>query len=64
MAQQDVDLIRGGYEAFRRQDIPAVLELFRSDIEWDVPASLPPGGHYTGPDAVGGFFAKLPAATH
>jgi uncharacterized protein len=59
MSQQDVETIRGGYEAFARQDIPAVLGLMAPEIEWDVPDTLPNGGTHRGPDAVGSFFAGL-----
>lgn len=55
----NVDTLRSGYEAFAREDIPAVLELFDADIEWYSPDELPDGGTYRGPDQVAGFFAAL-----
>jgi hypothetical protein len=39
MSQQDVQIIRGGYDAFNRQDIPGVLERFDPQVEW-----VEPGG--------------------
>jgi uncharacterized protein len=60
MAQQDVDTIRGAYEAFARQDIPGVLDKFDDGIQWDVPATVPFGGVYSGKEEVGGFFARIP----
>jgi ketosteroid isomerase-like protein len=60
MSQQDVDTIRGAYQAFARQDIPGVLEVFDDEIQWDVPATVPFGGVYSGKEEVGGFFARLP----
>jgi ketosteroid isomerase-like protein len=60
MSQENVDLVRGGYEAFARQDIPGVLERFDANIEWTAPDTLPNGGTHHGPDGVGGFFATLP----
>ena len=59
MSQQDVETIRGGYEAFARQDIPAVLGLFDPGIEWDVSDALPVGGVHHGHDEVGRFFQSL-----
>lgn len=54
------ELIRTGYEAFARQDIPAVLELFDDGIEWYSPDELPGGGTYRGPAGVAEFFGQLP----
>jgi ketosteroid isomerase-like protein len=60
MSQENVDLVRGGYEAFGRQDIPGVLERFDANIEWTAPDTLPNGGTHHGPDGVAGFFGTLP----
>lgn len=59
MSQSNVDTIRAGYEAFGRQDIPAVMAAFDPGIEWTSPDSLPNGGTFHGPEDVGGFFASL-----
>jgi ketosteroid isomerase-like protein len=59
MSKQDVDTIRGGYEAFARQDIPGVMEAFADDIEWDTPDSIPAGGVFHGKEEVGRFFQEL-----
>ena len=59
MSQQDVDTVRSAYEAFGRQDIPAVLDTFADDIKWDVPDSLPIGGVFHGKDEVGRFFGTI-----
>src|SRR4051812_46999896 len=53
------DLVRSGYEAFGRQDIPAVLNLSDTNIDWTVPASVRLGGHFTGHDEVVGFFGTF-----
>jgi ketosteroid isomerase-like protein len=53
------DVVRSAYEAFGRQDIPAVLEQFSSEISWDVPKSLPGGGVHRGHDEVADFFGNL-----
>ncbi|GAA3763617.1 hypothetical protein HDA32_004672 [Spinactinospora alkalitolerans] len=56
----NVDIVRSGYEAFARQDIPALLSLFDDSVEWYSPDELPEGGTYRGPAGVDEFFAKLP----
>jgi hypothetical protein len=56
----NVEILRGGYEAFGRGDLPAVLTLFDPDIEWiqhenpDVPLS----GRYRGHQEVAGLFRQ------
>ncbi|MFP5219452.1 MAG: nuclear transport factor 2 family protein [Actinomycetes bacterium] len=55
-----VELLRGGYEAFARRDIPAVLALFDDGIRWSTPDTVPFGGLFTGPGEVGAFFSRLP----
>lgn len=59
MSAQDVETLRAGYDAFARQDIPTVLDMFQPDIDWRTPDSTPVGGHYRGRDEVTGFFGKL-----
>ena len=59
MSAENVQVLRDGYAAFARQDIPAVLAAFDANIEWNVPDSLPFGGTYRGHDGVVGFFGKL-----
>ena len=60
MSQQNVDVVRGVYEAFARQDIPAILGSLADDVDWYVPDALPYGGRHKGPEGVAGFFQKLP----
>ncbi len=59
MSEENVEILRGGYEAFRRGDIQAVPELFDPEIEIYQSERLPWGGSYKGPEEVGQFFAKL-----
>ena len=54
------DVIKQGYEAFARQDIPGVLAMFDQDIVWYSPDSVRNGGTYKGPDEVLRFFSGLP----
>ena len=58
-AQENAQLIRGGYEAFGKGDIPAVLAIMAEDIAWHIPGSNPLAGDYTGPQEVLAFFANL-----
>jgi ketosteroid isomerase-like protein len=55
----NADVINGAYESFSRGDIPAVIATLDADVQWDVTESLPQGGSFQGPDAVGGFFQGL-----
>ena len=62
MSQQNVDLIRGIYDAFGAGDIPGVLGRMSPDIEWNEAESFTyaDGNPYRGPDAIlGGVFARL-----
>jgi uncharacterized protein len=58
-AQDNAELIRGGYEAFGKGDIPAVVALWADDIAWHVPGRSPLAGDYSGAEAILGFFAQL-----
>jgi ketosteroid isomerase-like protein len=57
----NVQTLRNAYDAFARGDVATVMAAFDESIEWTVPDVLPFGGTYHGPEAVGGFFASLPA---
>jgi ketosteroid isomerase-like protein len=59
MSQENVELVRRGYEAFARGDIEAVLELLDPDVDWQ-PAIAPILGVETvrGREAVRRFFTQ------
>ncbi len=61
MSDQDVDTIRGAYEAFARGDVPAVLGILQPDVEWNEPGGgTSPSGTFNSPDAVAsGVFAQI-----
>jgi ketosteroid isomerase-like protein len=59
MANDNVELLKGAYEAFGRGDVAAVLAVLSDDVEWNVPEVLPHGGPARGREEVGGFFQKL-----
>ncbi len=59
MTHPDAELIRTGYEAFGRGDIPTVLATFNDDIVWHVGGRNQLSGDYQGHDGVVAFFTKL-----
>jgi uncharacterized protein len=59
MAQDNVDVVQGAWDAFGRGDIDAVLDVFAPSAETRVPETLPWGGTYTGPEGFGDFVARL-----
>jgi ketosteroid isomerase-like protein len=59
MSQPSTEVIRGIYDAFARADIPAILSTLDEQIDWRAPENLPQGGHFSGRDAVAGFFRKI-----
>jgi ketosteroid isomerase-like protein len=61
MADQNLDTVRGAYEAFGRGDLPGVLAILADDIAWSVPPPLPQAGDAHGRDEVGAFFQRLGA---
>jgi ketosteroid isomerase-like protein len=59
MSDQNLELVRGAYEAFSRGDIPAVLEVLADDVAWTVPPPLPQAAEANGRDEVVRFFERL-----
>jgi ketosteroid isomerase-like protein len=59
MAQDNVDVVQGAWDAFGRGDLDAVLEVIAPAAETRVPETLPWGGTYTGPEGFSEFIAKL-----
>jgi uncharacterized protein len=59
MAQDNVDVVQGAWDAFGRGDIYAVLEAIAPSAETRLPESLPWGGTYAGPDGFRDFLTKL-----
>jgi ketosteroid isomerase-like protein len=59
--QQNLDIIRRGYEAFGHGDIDTLLGLFDEQIEWVTPgpAELPTSGRRTGKEQVAQFFGVI-----
>jgi ketosteroid isomerase-like protein len=59
MSDQNLDLVRGGYDAFLRGDLPGVLSILADDVVWNVPPPLPQAGQAHGREEVGAFFERL-----
>lgn len=59
--QQNLEVVRRGYEAFGRGDIETLLSLLDENIEWRTPgpADLPTAGVRRGRQEVGAFFGLL-----
>ncbi len=59
----NLSIIRKGYEAFAKGDIPTVLGLFDSGIEWNEPENSiywPGAPHSGAKDIAGRVFSRLP----
>ena len=59
MSQEDVAVVQGAYEAFRREDVQAIFGLLHPEIELYQSKWVPWGGKYKGHEEVGYFFSKL-----
>jgi ketosteroid isomerase-like protein len=59
MAQDNVDVVQGAWDAFGRGDMDAVLDAIAPAAETRIPETLPWGGTYAGPEGFGDFVAKL-----
>jgi len=62
VSTQNLDSIKGLYEAFAKGDIPALLGGLAPSIEWTEAEGFPYGGTYHGPNAVlEGVFMRVGA---
>jgi hypothetical protein len=59
--QQNLEVVRRGYEAFGRGDIHALLDLLADDVEWVSPGppELPTAGNRRGRQQVAQFFQAV-----
>ena len=62
MTGDNVELLRGGYDALGRRDLTAVLDLFHDDIEWIEPEApgYPLGGVHRGLAGVEELLNRVP----
>ena len=57
---ESLQLVKDGYAAFGRGDLPGLLSLLAEDVVWDIPGEgLPIAGSYRGQADVASFFEKL-----
>ncbi len=64
MSADNVNIVKGIYQAFGTGDVPAVVAAMSPDIVWNEAENFPyaDGNPYRGPDAVlGGVFARIGA---
>ena len=61
--QTNLDVVRKGYEAFGRGDIPGLVRLLHDEVSWTTPGppELPTAGNRTGHGGVQEFFGSLTA---
>ena len=59
--QQNVDIVKRGYECFGKGDLDGLIQLMSENVEWSSPgpADLPTAGHRQGHDQVRQFFGTL-----
>jgi uncharacterized protein len=58
MAHPNEELVRRDYDAFAREDMDTLRELFDPGIIWHFPGRSPLAGDHRGTDAVLGFFGR------
>lgn len=59
MSEQNIELVRSGYQAFASGDREALMALFDDDIEWVQPGESAVSGTYRGKTELGEFLATL-----
>src|ERR1700752_3714410 len=57
--QQNIELVKKGYEAFSAGDVEAVMSLFDDNIEWVQPGDSAISGTYHGKGELGEYFMRL-----
>src|ERR1700737_4508865 len=57
--EQNVEVIKKGYDAFAAGDIEKVMSLFDDNIEWVQPGESAISGTYHGKGELGQFLARL-----
>jgi ketosteroid isomerase-like protein len=60
---ENLALVRKGYEAFNAKDIPTLSSIMARDVVQHVPGTGPLAGTYKGLDAVLGYYGKLAELT-
>ena len=63
MSQEDLELAKRGYAAFRDGDMATVRDTFHEDISWVMPGKNRLSGTYEGQEEVFGLIAQVVQAT-
>ena len=58
----NVEVVRGAYDAFGRGDVGAIIEMVDDSVQWSSPVMLPQGGDFSGKGGVQRFFEGLGGA--
>src|ERR1700749_3081639 len=59
--QQNIELVKKGYEAFSAGDVEAVMSLFDDNVEWVQPGDSTISGTYHGKAELGEHLSRLAA---
>jgi uncharacterized protein len=59
MSEQNIELVKKGYEAFAAGDVEALMSLFDDNIEWVQPGESAVSGTFHGKGELGQFLARL-----
>jgi ketosteroid isomerase-like protein len=59
MAQDNVDVIQGAWDAFAKGDVEAATSIVAPEGEINAPSTLPLGGTFLGPEGFQDFLAGL-----
>jgi ketosteroid isomerase-like protein len=59
ISDRNVEVMRAGYKAFKKEGVEAILPLLDPEIEWIALTPPPMNGTYRGHDGVREFFRKL-----
>jgi ketosteroid isomerase-like protein len=57
--EENIELVKKGYEAFTAGDVETVMGLFDDDIEWIQPGDSAISGTYRGKAELGDYLGKL-----
>ena len=57
--QNNIELVKKGYEAFSAGDVDAVMSLFDDNVEWVQPGDSTISGNYHGKAELGEYFSRL-----
>ena len=57
--QNNIELVKRGYEAFATGDVETVMSLYDDDIEWMQPGASAISGTYHGKGELGEFLTRL-----